>query len=168
MLSVGILDRARRPEELYEAHSEAILRRARRLLGDDDEARDVLHDLFLSVLGRPLRFEARSQLGTYLYSATTHACLNRIRNQRTRARLLAERASISAPGSASHAEDVAEVRELLARMPTELAQVLVCYYVDEMTRDDMARLLGCSRRRVGNLLVRAVAWMRNHLGQAAD
>jgi RNA polymerase sigma-70 factor (ECF subfamily) len=41
-------------------------------------------------------------------------------------------------------------------MPDELAQVVVYAYVDEMTHQEIADVLRCSRRQVGNLLQRAL------------
>ena len=52
------------------------------------------------------------------------------------------------------------LRSLLLRMPEPLAQVAVYYYMDELTHDDISRLLDCSRRHVGDLLERLAAWAR--------
>jgi RNA polymerase sigma factor (sigma-70 family) len=75
--------------ELYRVHAPHVLRRARAMLGCDADAWEVVQDLFLALYARPSAFDGRSTMSTYLFSATTHACLNRIRNRRTRARLLA-------------------------------------------------------------------------------
>jgi RNA polymerase sigma-70 factor (ECF subfamily) len=100
----------------------------------------------------PQQFAGRSTLTTWLYGATTHLCLNRLRNGRTRRRLL-EGAAPSAPPAAG-ADVSAELRRLLARLPDAEAQVAVYHYCDGLTYDEMARLLDCSRRHVGNLLFR--------------
>jgi RNA polymerase sigma factor (sigma-70 family) len=47
--------------------------------------------------------------------------------------------------------------EMLGRLPHDLAEVVVYYYLDEMTQDEIADQIGCSRRQVGHLLDRAVA-----------
>jgi len=138
-------------------HGYLVLRRARRVLGNENEAEDVLQEVFLSLLDKPAQFEGRSALTTWLYSATTHLCLNRLRNQRTR-RAILERA---APPLASHpapgAETMVALRLLLAQLPDAVARVAVYYYCDEMTQDEIARVMGCSRRHVGNLLERLSA-----------
>ena len=43
-------------------------------------------------------------------------------------------------------------QQLLAQLPDQLAQVAVYYYFDEMTHEEIAELVGCSRRQVGNLV----------------
>jgi hypothetical protein len=51
-------------------------------------------------------------------------------------------------------------RELVDRMPSDLAQVTIYFAIDGMTHHEIADLLGCSRRHVGHLLERAVQWAR--------
>jgi RNA polymerase sigma factor (sigma-70 family) len=140
-------------ERIYRDHGHVVLRRAEQILGDRDEAVDVMQELFASLMDDPAQFDGRSRITTWLYSATTHSCLNRIRNRKTRARILASAELRGAAGP--RAEQIAAVRQLLTRMPEELARVAVYYYIDEMTHDEIARLIGCSRRQVGNLLERA-------------
>jgi len=142
-------------EAAYRRHGAVVLRRARQLLGNEHDARELVQEIFLSLLAKPEQFDGRSTLTTWLYSATTHRCLNRIRDRRTRARLLEEH--VAAPGSAAvpaRAERLVLLDELLASLPDEIAQAAVYYYVDEMTHDEIASVIGCSRRHVGNLLAR--------------
>ena len=141
---------------MYRRHGHVVLRRARRLLGDEHEAHDVLQDVFLALARDPEQFAQRSSMTTYLYSATTHACLNRLRNRHTQSRLLGVHASSIAPRSPSpDAEAWATARELLIGLPRDLAEVAVYYYCDEMSQQEIAQLLNCSRRHVGDLLSRA-------------
>ncbi|HMI94319.1 MAG TPA: sigma-70 family RNA polymerase sigma factor [Polyangiales bacterium] len=148
------LDR-QRFEELYRVHAPSVRRRAVELLGSEAEAAEVVQDLFLSMLERPQQFANKSSLTTFLYSATTHACLNRLRNQRNRARLLALHGAAAHDRHANpRAERVLQLRALLRELPDELAAVAVYHYLDEMTYDEIAALLGCSRRHVGTLLSR--------------
>lgn len=145
-----------RVADVYRRYAASVHRRACMLLGDDAEAHEVLHDLFLSLLERPEQFAEGSAVNTFLYSATTHACLNRLRNRRTRERLLRERAVPE--HVAPRGDTLLQVREALARMPAPLAEVAVYAFVDEMSQQEIAAVMGCSRRHVGNLIERVVAW----------
>jgi RNA polymerase sigma factor (sigma-70 family) len=87
-------------EELYRRHAANAFRRARRLLANDADAHEVMHDVFLSLFERPEQYEGRSTLSTFLFSAVTHACLNRLRNDKTRRRLLEEHAPVTLPSCA--------------------------------------------------------------------
>src|SRR5262245_62417259 len=75
-------------EDIYRRHGDVVLRRATAILGDSTEALDVLQQIFLALLDDPTRFEGRSAVTTWLYRVTTNTCLNRLRDQQTRARLV--------------------------------------------------------------------------------
>ena len=147
-------------DALYRAHAPSAYRRARRVLGSDADAHEVVHDVFLSLLERPEQFAGKSTLTTFLYSAVTHACLNRLRNQGTRARLLREHEVELRSGAppVPQPDDAVLLRSALAAMPEPLAQVAVYYYLDELSHADIARVLDCSRRHVGDLLQRLSLW----------
>jgi RNA polymerase sigma-70 factor (ECF subfamily) len=139
-------------ERLYRQNGHVVLRRARALLRSDAEAHDALHDVFLDLLRRPEQLDGVARPIAWLYRATTHHCLNRLRNRDGRARIL--RALPRAEDPSPRGERSAELRELLARLPEPLAEVAVYYYLDEMTHEEIAGVLGCSRRHVGDLVDR--------------
>jgi RNA polymerase sigma-70 factor (ECF subfamily) len=149
-------------EQLYREHGHVALRRARRLLEDEDQAMEAVHQVFLSLVERPSQYRGRSAFTTWLYSATTHYCLNQLRNRRTRRSLLANRQgsnSVAVPDQQGpDGETAVMIKDLLARLPDTLAQVAVLYCIDEMTHDEIATVMGCSRRKVGKLVER----LRNH------
>ena len=143
-------------ESAYRRHGRIVLRRAGALLGDRDGAREVLQEIFVSLLSDPSQFRGESSIVTYLYRATTNLCLNRLRDRRSRSRLLDEKVAPIVSGAAEpRAERLQAVRDLLARLPDDVARAVVFVYVDEMTLDEVAAVLGCSRRHVSNLLARA-------------
>lgn len=141
-------------DALYRSHGPAVLRRARQLLGSDEAARDVLQDVFTSLLGRPEQFEGRSSPMTFLYSMTTNCALGRLRQSRTRGRLLAVHHDHEEEPGTSGPEALVQLRHWFASLPDELADVAVYYHLDDMTQDEIADVLGCSRQRVGKLLAR--------------
>jgi RNA polymerase sigma-70 factor (ECF subfamily) len=146
-------------EQAYRAHGHSVLRRARHLLGDEADAREMVQEIFASLIERPEQFAGQSSMVTFLYAATTHACLNRLRDRRTRARLLAERVAPATPErEGPGAEAAALVRDLLEKLPEDMAMAAVYCYVDELTHEEIASIMGCSRRHVGNLLERVQAW----------
>jgi RNA polymerase sigma-70 factor (ECF subfamily) len=142
-------------ERAYREYHHSVLRRATQLLGSEHNAREVVQEVFLALIGNPAQFRGASSIATWLYSATTHLCLNRIRDRDTRARLLAERvAPAQSEAVPARVDDLAAARQLLGRLPEKLARVAVYAYFDGMTHDEIADILGCSRRNVGKLLAR--------------
>ncbi|MFZ9889075.1 MAG: RNA polymerase sigma factor [Myxococcota bacterium] len=141
-------------ERAYREYGDIVYRRARTLVGEE-EAMDVVQELFVSLLRNPGQFKGTSKLSTFLYSATTHACWNRLRNRRNRDRLHEEQLRPSLEeATAAAGETRAIVREVIGRVEAQLAEVAVYYYVDEMSHQEISEIVGCSRRQVGNLLAR--------------
>lgn len=142
---------------LYRAHGHLVLRRARALLGNEADAQEALQDVFAGIVRAPHELERAASPVGWLYQATTHLCLNLLRNRRTGARLLERQVAPARAdaGEAARAEHLVEVRGLLARLPDEEAAAVVYHHLDGMTYPEVAGMLGCSTRKVGYLLERA-------------
>lgn len=122
------------------------------MLGDEADAHEVVQDVFVSLLQEPDRYAGKSTLATYLYSAVTHACLNRLRNRRTRERLSTRVTLLPGGAPPIDAERRLILHAALRELPDLLAQVAIYYYVDELTHDEIGQIIGCTRRQVGKLL----------------
>ncbi|MFN2545793.1 MAG: RNA polymerase sigma factor [Myxococcales bacterium] len=140
-------------ERIYRSHGQIVLRRARAMLGSEPDAQEALQEVFASLLCSPDAVRNASSVVGWLYQATTHYCLNQLRNRRTGARLLELRPPARA--DAPSPEPMAEVRSLLSLLPDEVAAAVVYHHLDGMTHEEVAEMLGCSRRKVGYLLERA-------------
>jgi RNA polymerase sigma factor (sigma-70 family) len=139
-------------ETAYRAHAPAVFRRARRILGDAHEAEEIVQEVFEALAVDAGSLARAASPAGWFYASTTNRCINRLRDAKNRLRLLHDHAPSRA--TAASAEDSAVLRELLGRLPEELAKVAVYYYGDEMTHEEIARLLDCSRRHVGDLVER--------------
>lgn len=142
-------------EALYRSYGHSVLRRARQILANDADANDIVQEIFAGLVARPEQFDGRCAPSTFLYTVTTHACLQRIRDRRNRLRLLDEqvRPWVTDVDSRS-AEARSAVQAVLAQLPDEEARAAVYYHLDGMTHAEIAELMKCSPRHVGNLLAR--------------
>jgi RNA polymerase sigma-70 factor (ECF subfamily) len=138
--------------ELYRVYGPLVLRRARALLGDEHAAHDATHDVFVRVLASLAEFRAESSPVTWLYRVTTNHCLNVLRGRLRRPEVG------TSPGVDPSVEDAVSVDErltldaVLARVPEHLREVAVYYYLDQMSHEEIAQVMGVSRRTVGNRL----------------
>jgi RNA polymerase sigma-70 factor (ECF subfamily) len=139
--------------ELYEKYARLVHRRAMRFF-PDSEAEEVTHEVFVQVIEKLDTFRADASPATWLYRITTNHCLNRIRNRGRRQELWRERAIDVLPSSslAPNQEAVVFLRQLWADLPDELLRIAVYYHVDGLTHGEIARIVGLSRRSVGNRL----------------
>jgi RNA polymerase sigma-70 factor (ECF subfamily) len=64
---------------MVDTYSPSLYRLALRMLGDPDEAEDVLQETFINAYKSMSRFEGRSKLGTWLYRIASNQALMRLR-----------------------------------------------------------------------------------------
>jgi RNA polymerase sigma-70 factor (ECF subfamily) len=67
---------------MVKQHGSQMYAVALRIMGDADEAEEVVQDAFISACGKMASFEGRSKLSTWLYRITTNAALMRLRKRR--------------------------------------------------------------------------------------
>ncbi len=86
----------------------------------------------------------------------TNHCLATLRDRNNRRRIVDDHVAPSLPRAQAPAGDHRhELRSLLARLPEDAAQVVVYYYIDEMTQDQIAEVMSIGRRAVAALLAQA-------------
>ena len=141
--------------ESYRRYGPALLRKARRLLRNEEDARDAVQGLFVDLLARG---ELPHDL-PYLYRALTHRCLNLLRDEKNRVRLL-ERESVALVGAMRIAPDVqavglAALCKLADLVEESVMETLVYRFFDEMGLEEIAETMNVSRKTVQNRLQRA-------------
>lgn len=144
-------------EAAYQRYGPALVRKAERVLRNRDDAVDVVQALFTELIGRPRETQSAMDL-PYLYRAVTNRSLNVLRDARGRARLLEREQVQLAPRSRLADSTRVLGLELLTRLCDRLdeahREVLVARYLDELTQDEIAELIGVSRKTVGKRLAR--------------
>jgi RNA polymerase sigma-70 factor (ECF subfamily) len=128
--------------ELYQRCASLVARRARQILGDEQSAQDATQEVFMRVLDTFPDLTSAAPNVSWLYQVTTNHCLNVLRDRRRRTALLHEQ---NPRAGASEIET--PIRLLLSGVPDHLHEVGIYYYVDEMSQQEIAILLGVSQRR---------------------
>jgi RNA polymerase sigma-70 factor (ECF subfamily) len=129
-------------DALFHRYGPMVLRRCRRLLGDEDEALDVAQEVFVRVWTHRDRLSDRYP-SSLLFRIATNLSLNRIRDRRREPVLpgddvlarIAVRDDLDAP---------LLLDRLLGRHPESTRTMAVMHYVDGMTLEQVARDCGMS------------------------
>ncbi len=135
--------------EAYRRHGGAVFGLARRLLADEDAAKDVAQEVFLRLWNQPERFDpGRGSLRTYLVTQTHGRAIDLLRYETARRRR-EERDARSAADIVDtverHVERLVvgdEVRDALAELPEQERQAIALAYLAGHTYREVARLLG--------------------------
>ena len=134
--------------EVYDAHHEAVRAFARRLLGDDAAAEDLVHDVFVALPDALGSFQGHASLRTFLISVA----VNRARHEkRSTARRLGayERLHAEPRGESDDPEHLRARRSLaqtlsrcIAQLPMEQRVAIVLCVVEERTSVEAAEIVG--------------------------
>jgi RNA polymerase sigma-70 factor (ECF subfamily) len=133
--------------ELYTSYGGSVYGRCQYLLRDRAKAEDAMQDVFAKALSHWGEFRNESSPLTWLIRIATHHCLNVQRAERApwhQRFARQERARGEGHGGPQLFEDRDTVRKLLEKLDLETQQAAVHYFVDEMTLDEVAKLLGRS------------------------
>jgi RNA polymerase sigma-70 factor (ECF subfamily) len=154
--------------ELFRQHGALVYRRCRALLGQEDAARDAVQEVFLRVLTQRSAFRGESGAATWIYSVATLYCFQRLRNQRRHQLKLEHLTLDAAAGAATPAayqEDRLTLAALLEACEPDVQQVVVLRLIDGMTGDEVADVLGLSRKTVGRKLQQFLGQARARLSR---
>jgi RNA polymerase sigma-70 factor (ECF subfamily) len=167
-------------EQAVRTYSPRLLAVTRRILGNDEEARDALQDTFLSAFRAIGTFDGGSRLSTWLHRIAVNAALMRIRRRKRKPERSIEELLPAYRDDGHHAEgfvswdppvDVAMeaahnralVRECIAELPEQYRMVLMMRDIEDIDTADVAAMLGITPNAVKIRLHRARQALRTLL-----
>jgi RNA polymerase sigma-70 factor (ECF subfamily) len=141
-----------RLRELYRLYGPIIFARCRKLLRDEAAAEDATQETFVRVYRHLDRAPNADEALGWIYRIATNFCLNELRNRKHRPELheaLPERSQQNVEDSLANREFASR---LIERAPEKLRVVAWLHYVDGMDQEEVARVMGVTRRTVFNHL----------------
>jgi RNA polymerase sigma-70 factor (ECF subfamily) len=128
--------------------------------GDEATAKDVTQHVFLKLMTNISRFENRSEFSTWLYRVVTNACLDRKRSLR-RLLFFGLSAELVIPDKRRSVEEryidrelESSVRAAIATLKPKLRIAILLKYFEDLSYEEMAVALGCSKGTVASRLNR--------------
>jgi RNA polymerase sigma-70 factor (ECF subfamily) len=167
----GALSREGTFEALVRSEAETVLRLARRLLGEPDEAQDLAQDALLKAWRALPTFRGEASLRTWLLRIVLHEGLKRIRHRRVVDRVLGWlRAPVprgADPESlAGQGEQVRILARALEALPARQRAVVTLHHLEGLTLPEIAQLLEVEPGTVKTHLVRGLARVRGEWEKA--
>lgn len=142
-------------EVLYGKYYEKVLAIARGVLMDADEAADAVQEIFTLVYRHLGRFDRRSRFSTWLFRVAVNRSIQEARRNRHKSRNveLTEGAAICSP---EEAEDLdPRVQAAMARLAPADRAILVLFYWEELSLQEIGDSLGCNVNAAKTRLYRA-------------
>jgi len=153
-------------ESLYRAHGPAVYALARRMLGDDGEARDAMQDVFVRAWERLASFRGDSALATWLHRLGVNVILERLRTaQRDDRRFTDDDADDTpAPRAVADAIDARlDLDAALARLSPGARTVFVLHDLEGYSHAEIAQMTGIAAGTARAQLWRARRHLMRHL-----
>jgi RNA polymerase sigma-70 factor (ECF subfamily) len=139
----------------YERYGHALYRRCLRLVGSEDDAHELLQEVFCQFWRGREKFEGRSSAFTYLYRIATNLSIDRLRRRTTAGpqHELDETRRENPDGTPERRTSAAAELALLTEgLDPDTLTVAVLSHVDGLTQEEIADALDLSRRTVGKRL----------------
>jgi len=152
---------------LYRLHAPAIHALARRMLGDEAAAREMVQDIFVRAWERLASFRGESAFGTWLHRLGVNLILNQLRvAKRELARFIEDEGDDESPavGAPDHSvETRIDLDAAVARLPAGARTVFVLHDIEGYAHDEIAQMLGLASGTVRAQLWRARRQLMRHL-----
>ena len=154
-------DRAQQFKELFLSEYNRMFKAAYILLGDEDEAKDAVQDVFARLWDgtTPLREESQR---TFLLTCVRNRCLNLIaqRQSRQEARQLLTSEAID---SGTHDEELVEAvnRYVEERLTPQTGRIIKMHYNEDQSYKDISSELGISLSAVNKHIVQGLRKLRS-------
>jgi len=132
------------------------------ILRDRESAEDVTQEVFIKVWRALPGYDGRASISTWIYTITRNASVSALRARHPQSSLsdpdVMEAAEANYPGPATDVlAERAAILKIVDRLPTKQRQVVMLFYMEEQSHEEVATMLAIPVGTVKTLLHRARA-----------
>jgi len=142
-------------EDLYSKYYEKVFAIARGVLMDSDEAADAVQEIFTLVYRHLGRFDRRSRFSTWLFRVAVNRSIQEARRTRYRSRTVALTEALAKAAPEEPDTTDPKVQATLIKLTPADRALLVLFYWEEMSLQDIADSIGCGVNAAKTRLYRA-------------
>jgi RNA polymerase sigma-70 factor, ECF subfamily len=165
-------------EALVLRYQTAVLNFIYRFIGDRTQAKDLSQEVFLRVWQAAKSYEAKAKFTTWVYRIASNLCLNELKSARRRrwlrffqsgeegGKTIEETLSDGSPSTETlllAKERTRQITEALQTLPENQRMAIILKRYDDLSYEEIARVIDCSVSAVESLLVRAKRTLQEKL-----
>jgi len=160
-------------DELIERKTKPLLQLAYRILGDREEARDVVQVTFFKIWENRSRFDSRWSPNTWIYRIASNVAIDQLRARQSRERAaepvrnhlrqVADGRRTTAGAAFDHGEVMAVFRDLAGELSDKQRVIFVLREIEGLSSHETAEVVGCRESTVRNHLFNARRTLRREL-----
>ncbi|MRG44822.1 sigma-70 family RNA polymerase sigma factor [Chitinophaga sp. SYP-B3965] len=155
--------------EIFSTHYRRLVMEAFYLLRDEQEAKDVVQEIFIDLWHKHDIAEIVS-VKAYLTQSVRNRCLNLLKASKSREQKeIGYQYSLSALVKETEEEDPATLQrtenllQAIRNLPPKTARIFQLYYMEKKSRNDVAMEVGVSINTVKTVLSRALKFLRGKI-----
>ena len=155
--------------EIIKDHKDGLMLYLNSFVQNIHLAEDLTEDTFVKLIARRPRFSGKSTFKTWLYAIGRNVALDFLRKNAKLPTVSAEEAMTLIADEADVArqylcsERKLQVHKALKQLNDEYRQVLVLVYFEDFQNDQVASIMGKSKKQVENLVYRAKLSLKSEL-----
>ena len=150
-------------EALLAAYQDKVFRLCYSMMGNRAEAEDAAQESFIRIWKALDRYRGESAVGTWIFSIARNVCLTAISKRGARRSAPIESAERPKPMVPDHERDLLR---LVGQLPENYRQVIMLFYMEERSYEEVARMLGLPEGTVKTHLHRARKQLATMLKEA--
>jgi len=154
-------------EELFKAYFTPLMAFSRRILGDEDDAREVVHQVFINLWEKRREIDLSTSLKSYLFTSVNNRSLNVIRDRKKfssgEVPELAGEWDVSTQIEAMELEE--KIRAAIESLPERCREIFELNRFDGLKYSEIALQLDISVKTVENQMTKALKILRDQLGK---
>ncbi|MBL6444802.1 RNA polymerase sigma-70 factor [Fulvivirga sp. 29W222] len=155
-------------ETLFHAYHKELCELAYNIVGDADEAKDIVQDVFLKLWKNRDKLDFQQQIKHYLFKATSHTSLNHLRSSKKIVKLdqntaIEEVVSPVQTEPTNNHELEVRVREAIDKLPPKCKTIYLLSRQEGMKYKEIADVLELSHKTVENQMGIALQKLREEL-----
>ena len=167
--TVATTNRKAAMEAVIQKFRESLLYHAICIVKDEDEAYDLVQEVFIRAIREPRLFNDDFRIKAWLYRVTTNLCFNNVRNRKRRSAILnaakmQDRKEADQLSKIFHGQRQVEILKSLEKLTEDHQKILLLRYYDDLSYSDIAHVLQIKLGTVMSRLSRA----RNRLLAVMD
>ncbi len=166
-------------EALVEKYKQPVMNFVRRSLHDEHEAEDLAQNVFLQVYKSRDRYKPSARFSTWLFTIARNLCLNEIRRRSRHpadsleethpsgedvpSRQYEDKSATLPPQNLLQRELESKIEEALAQLPENQRSAILLCRQDELSYEEIAKVLGCSLSATKSLIHRGRETLKEKL-----
>jgi RNA polymerase sigma-19 factor, ECF subfamily len=154
-------------EKLFKAYFAPLMAFSRRILADEDDAREVVHQVFINLWEKREEIDLSTSLKSYLFTSVNNRSLNVIRDRKKFSSEeipeIAGEWDVSAQIESMELEE--KIREVINSLPGKCREIFELNRFEGLKYVEIAEQLAISVKTVENQISKALKILREEMGK---